>query len=249
MADRRIFLLFIGGYYNTRPINPLFSAHISPEDPTSGLRVDSGHKWSRSRLPDLDGISFTFPMNRSAQNFYHMDDFMIVSEDFKDALVGRFGDELQVSSVCIQYEDGSLPPRPYFAARVKTVIDCIDPERSTWRANWGETVGRKFADGLSVSLLEEKYRKEFANGGGAKYISYPRFGEAIIGEVRLTTEKIPPNAVLFQPKYWPGHWLIEASFADKLERACSGGTPAYYLWRLSLHDVDASLNKHLFELR
>jgi hypothetical protein len=157
-----------------------------------------------------------------------------------EMLYRQFHHVLEVAPVRIQYEDGSPPPQPYFAVRVGAVIDCINPVRSTWQHFSRDDAERTFADDLFTCVLDERCRDEFSNGGGGKYITYPALGDlGRVRKVELLQHKIPPGAVLFQPMYWPGHWLIEVGFADRLQRACIGGYSDYF-WTLDLDDVQAS---------
>lgn len=89
----------------------------------------------RSKLPDLSRITYTFGValgREVAQNFYHMRDFFVMSEQVMKAFLQRFQGDLETSRVQVRCNDGSPTLHPYFATRVKTIIDCIDPEASTW---------------------------------------------------------------------------------------------------------------------
>jgi hypothetical protein len=67
--------------------------------------------------------------------------------------------------------------------------------------------------------------------------------------VHLIDRVIPTGTLLFQPKFWPGHWIIETSFARELEQACAGGIRGYYFWTLDLDDVSGSYHQTMIDLR
>lgn len=205
----------------------------------------------RSRLPDLSHISYSFGIagNREMiQNFYHMGDFFVVSEEVLEAFSQRFRHDLEFTRVHFRHMDGS-PAQPYFAVRVNVQFDCIDPEKSTWGRSYPQEPDRKFKDGLSSWELDRRCWSEFSNDGPGKHTTYPSLGTMIIRNVVLTEPKVPPDAVLFQAKFWPGHWIIDAVFAHLLERICLGGFSGYYFWTLDLGDVARAYMEKMQSLR
>ncbi len=95
--------------------------------------------------------------------------------------------------------------------------------------------------------LDESAAVEFANVEGRKYVSYPHWRR--VKTLELIESHIPRDAVLFQPALWPNHMLVTSFFAERLERRCTGGTPAYYFWTLGLADPSESHSKLCQNLR
>lgn len=98
----------------------------------------------------------------------------------------------------------------------------------------------KFKDGLLSCELDRACWDEFSNDGVGRYTTYPPLGAAIVRKVRLIEDRIPAEAVLFQPKFWPGHWIVDGAFAQALENVCQGGFSGYYFWTLDLDDISKS---------
>lgn len=247
MTISRWFKLFVSVGYK-----PSVSG-VAGEGRELDLFVESGRRLFRSRLPDFTQVTFTFPQTsggENIQNFYHMDDYMIVSKPIHDAFLSLFQQSLESAPVRMLHKDGSSAEEPYFAARVNNIIDCIDPEQSTWKSTYSyKEPHEKFSAGIFTYVLAPEFLHEYRNGGGSKYISYPSVGNARIQTVKLLEDRIPPGTFLFQPMYWPGHWIVTSDFARTLEQVCAGRNNDYYFWTLDLQNVDASWDRLRFELR
>jgi hypothetical protein len=158
----------------------------------------------------MDQMIFRFPIIGSTErllNFFHMGDFFVVSGQVKELFVHRFPDELEITPIRVLHENGDPASHSYFAARLNRVIDCIDPGKSTRREVLSKETIHSFADGLVRYDLDERCWDEFSNDGPGKYTSYRSMYEA--ERVHLIDGMIPTGTLLFQPKYWPGHWIIE----------------------------------------
>jgi hypothetical protein len=251
MPHSRAFKLFVPpppGYGDMPSVSHATGAAVRIEtDPGSGRRL------FRSRLPDTSQLIFAFPKAAGVeriQNFYHMGDYLIVSEPMHGALWPLFGARFESAPIRMLHENGASSETQYFAVRINNVIDCIDPGRSTWRPKYSSKLPEEaFSAAIITAVLEPRLCHEFANRGRSEYVSYPSFMEAYIKGVTLHKDRIPIGTLLFQPTYWPGHWIIDAGFADRLERVCGGGHHGYYFWALDLGDVEASYSEKMFKLR
>jgi hypothetical protein len=231
------FQLFVPSEYPARLLVSGRSG-IQPDVRFGGARL----LWAgfyRSRLPDLSQTAFTFSdaFPVIVANFYHLEDLFIAAGAAVELLEHRLGDTLERAAVDVRHADGSPAALPYFAIRVNQVIDCIDPERSTWkRSTPASSPVLPFSQGgLSRCLLDARCAPEFANDGADGYASYPSVW--FTHRVHLDHSRIPPDTVLFQPKFWPGKWLIDRAFARELEQACRGCAAGYYFWALNLENV------------
>lgn len=119
--------------------------------PDVGLLQDRYHEFRRSALPDLSSITYTFggePSNEVARNFYDMGDYFIISQEFAEVFILRFLGSIEISQIRILHIDGSPVEKPYFALRVRTVVDCIDPELSTCKGSYPSHAQMTFKEGL-----------------------------------------------------------------------------------------------------
>jgi hypothetical protein len=203
----------------------------------------------RSKLPrTLDRLTFNFPrkflqLNRQheefIQNFYHQGEFFVVTTTLRDWLTTRLPNALEIAPIDVRHHDGTRAAEIYFAVKVTRTIDCIDPKSSYRR--WADRSPNpsQFSDNLTTYDLGPEVADEFANCDGGKYISYPYVG--VVREVRLMESRIPADACLFRPAFWPEALILTSSFAEQLARQCAGGTLGYYFWTLSLSSPELDL--------
>jgi hypothetical protein len=195
-------------------------------------------------LIDKPGISKNW--REFVQNFYHQDEFFVVTERLRDFLVDRLPNSLEIADIDIRHHDGSLPQHAYFAVKVTRTIDCVDAQKSVW-THWSSERPRPFAEGITTYELGPEVAPEFANVDGYKYVSYPHWNHA--HKVHLIESNIPPDAQLFRPAFWPSALIVTSEFATELERQCQGGSSGYYFWTLPLDSPNKEYNDLLRVLR
>lgn len=235
-----------------------------------GMRPDakfvSDWDWfGRAHLPrSLPGLTFTFrrvPSSRPrvphalpdfddpeiVQNFYHHGDYFVVTEALLEFLREAVPTGLETVALDVRHDDGQVAAEPYFAAKIVRTIDCIDRSASIMTTTFPEKKTRTFEQAMVSFDLGEEAAREFANADGGKYVSFPTWHNATT--VKLMEGRIPPDAVVFQPAFWPNHLLVTQRFADELESRCRGGTRGYYFWTLDLAKPSAAYGELLHMLR
>ena len=131
--------------------------------------------------------------------------------------------------------------------KVKTRIDCIEPEQSfAKRPFWSSEPPRTFAELATTIELGVEVAKSFANRGSSTYFAYPGAG---VQRISLNYSVVPEGMKLFEPMYWPQYLVIDEAFARELEDVCRGGTSGYYFWTLGFDDVSNEFNKTMQALR
>jgi hypothetical protein len=220
---------------------------------------DADRAFFRSKLPNLDGLTFTFPVAENGtevlspggttirSNFWHMGDFFIVSGKVKDLFVSCFGADLEIVAVRTRRRKRSLFAGSYFAARISRIVDCIDAQRSMWCRSWTTESVQSFADGFFRQKLDERCWREYSNDGEGNYASYPSWSGVRTQHVQLIEDRIPSDALLFQARYWPGQWLIDAAFADRLQGAC-GYDQGFSFGTVDLNDMPSSYTRLMLDL-
>lgn len=249
MAERRVFKLMVPSGYGP---DLTVTGRIGPTPDTS--LIDNIGRCARSRLPAfIDDLVFTFPrappsFPETRQNFYLLRDFFVVSSEMKRFMLSYLsGQDIEVRKVRVHHDDGRPATEPYYALKIVSAIDCVDPELSTISSQ-GPTGAQPFTDRTLVYELNPSLAAEFANKDGTHYFSYPETWMGV-QTVQLKEPSIPSKAVLFQPACWPGYRIIEAEFARLLASRCSGGFTGYYFWALDLASVQTSLGEMMRALR
>ena len=239
----------------------LFSAPLHPRPLTIsgavGAKPDTdlypgGDTCRRSELPvHLRHLTFTsceMGTEDTLKNFYHLGEFFIVSESMRSFLVSKLGEIFRAERVDIRHRSGKLPDEPYFAVKVIRTIDCVDPDSSFKVVSFVTQALRSFSDSKTEYELTDSLKPEFANTDRGTYLSYPEYHYQI-RTVRLIEDRIPADALLFRPKFWPGQLIIDTTFIEVLAAACRGGAMGYYFWAFDLDDVAGSQNQTSRELR
>ena len=244
MAQGRQFKVMVPSGYGP---NLVVSGRIGPTPDTS--LIDNVGQCARSRLPGcIDDLVFTFPragpsFPETYQNFYLLRDFFVVSSDMMQFMLGHLPDQdVETRKICVRHDDGTAAADGWFALKIVSVIDCIDPQLSTCV----EGVDRTFAERTTIYELGPSLTAEFANKDGTHYMSYPGWG---VEHVHLKENAIPSNAMLFQPACWPAFRIIDAEFARLLADRCSGGFTGYYFWTLDLDRMGKSYGELMQALR
>lgn len=144
-------------------------------------------------------------------------------------------------------EDGPVMPG-YSAIKITRTIDCVDPDRSYATHYVGaKPTQQSFSELTYRCELADELVHEFANAPGSRYVSYPFL--YWVKNIHILAERIPPDATIFQPAFWPGVLLARNDFAEELAQRCSGGTPGYYFWTIDTGDVSGSYRKMRTDLR
>jgi hypothetical protein len=246
MARSRVFKVMVPSGHGPGLV---VTGKIGPTPDTS--LIDNVGHCARSRLPGfIDDLVFTFPrpgpsFPEKRQNFYLLRDFFVVSREMMQFLLGHLSDqEVEVRKVCVRHDDGTPAADAYFALKIVSAIDCIDPHLSTCVEGVADV--RPFGERTTVYELNQSLTAEFASKGGTHYVSYPRWG---VQSVHLKENAIPTNVMLFQPAYWPAFSIIDAEFARLLADRCWGGYTGYYFWTLDLDSMSRSYGELMQALR
>jgi hypothetical protein len=207
--------------------------------------------WRSTLPPNLEELVFCFgetpPPYPQVQVhcFYHLGEFFVVSEQVRDFLLSRTNCEFEMARIATRHPRGESTG-PYWAMKVKTVIDCIDPDRSV-AADYsvtGTTV-RPFSELVIEMDLPPQHAPWFSTLGRDKYREYPDRG---LKNVFIDLSVVPADIKIFQPKYWPQFLLIEAAFAGELDRL-PGSRTDYNFWTLPLKEPHREWASNMLSLR
>lgn len=207
--------------------------------------------WRSTLPPFLDNIVFHFvqvPQTETVrvQNFFHLGDFFVVSDTMKEFLESRAGCEFDVKEIRTKHPKGNIAGR-YWAMKVKTRIDCVEPDKSfARRPSWSSEPPKSFRDVAMEVELSDEVAPYFANQGSHTYVAYPDSG---VERVSLNLRLVPSGLKLFEPMYWPQYLVVEDTFAGELERQCKGAAMGYYFWTLGFEDVSNEFASLLHALR
>ena len=202
--------------------------------------VGGWYRCARSTLPSsLSRLTFQVffqplgpykpPPPTTIQNFYHLDDFFVVSRQMKEFIESRLCGGVETQAIDMRYRDGNPVPEPYFALKIVRTIDCIDPQQSLFH-DYGIGKDVPFSERTATYELNDALAPEFANAGARQYRSFPPLRHTT--KLHLVESAIPSDALLFTPAFWPGQLLVSIEFAKELANACTGGTPGYYFWTI-----------------
>jgi hypothetical protein len=246
MSERNFKLLVPCGFPSSYRIEGAVGA--TPDVELIGLR----EKCRRSTLPPfLANLVFHFPTIPQAgsdnlQNFFHLGDFFVVSDAIRKFLEQRSGCEFEVSRLRTKHGQAEITA-PYWAMKVKTRIDCVEPDQSfSAQSSWSTEPAKPFSD-LSVDVkLADDVAPYFANKDSNSYRVYPSSG---IERVSMKLSSVASGVKLFEPMYWPHYLVVEESFAVELAKQCQGGVLGYYFWTLRLDNVSSDFNQLMHDLR
>ncbi len=205
----------------------------------------------RSHLPNcLKELTFAYtrptPLGSTqpdtVPNFLCLDDFFIVTEEIKAFFERRLAGAFESAPIRLtKGEDGPAMPG-YSAIKIARTIDCIDPNRSYATQHVGAKPKQQSFSELTYRCeLADELVHEFANAPGGRYVSYPFL--YWVKNIHILAERIPQDAMIFQPAFWPGVLFVHNDFAKDLAQICSGGTPGYYFWTIDTEDVSGSYHK------
>ncbi len=207
--------------------------------------------WRATLPPFLNNLIFNFveiPLYNvvRVQNFFHLGDFFVVSEPMKEFLEAQAGCAFDVAKIQTKHPKGKNVEQ-YWVMKVKTIVDCVEPDKSfAKRPSWSSEPPKLFSE-LAVEVqLAVDVAPYFANKGLDTYYAYPGSG---IQRVSLNFSSVPSGIRLFQPMYWPQYLVVEETFARELERQCKGGGLGYYFWTLGFDDVSNEFGKIMQALR
>jgi hypothetical protein len=246
MSERNFKLLVPCGFPASYRIEGAVGA--IPDVELIGLR----ERCRRSTLPPfLANLVFNFTgISRggidSLQNFFHLGDFFVVSDAIRKFLEKRSGCEFEVGRIQTKHGQAETT-EPYWAMKVKTRIDCVEPDQSfSSKSSWSAEPAKPFSELIVDVKLADDVAPYFANKDSNSYHVYPSSG---IERVSLKLSSVPSGVNLFEPMYWPHYLVVEESFAWELEKQCKGGELGYYFWTLGLNNVSSHFNQKMHDLR
>jgi hypothetical protein len=210
--------------------------------------VSANIRCYRRRLPSfLSELNFEFYMPEHIHdvpiripNFIHLNEFFLVDDKMK-SIFSLACKDVESLRIYPTRSDGAPVTQDFWAFKILDVVDCIDAAHSS--AGYPSQTSfekRKISIELSEALAHE-----YANCD-SQYVTYPT---GLIKEIAINYKAIPKNALIFEPKFLPGHYLIAEGFADYLKTQFSGGALGYYAWTLDLSNVSDSHMKLMQALR
>jgi len=200
--------------------------------------------------PFLENLAFNFVAipgyGVRVQNFYHLGDFFVVSNSFKEFLESRAGCKFESRAIKTKHPNDEKTEQ-YWAMKITTRIDCLLPDHSfAKRTSWSSEPAQSFSDlALEISLSKD-VSPFFANKGSETYFAYPSSG---VQNVSMDFSSVPEGVKLFEPLYWPQFLVIDTAFSGELEGQCRGGFWGYYFWTLGFDDVSNEFGKTMQDLR
>lgn len=246
MGERNFKLLMPCGFPSSYRIEGAVGA--IPDVELIGLR----EKCRRSTLPPfLRDLVFNFPEISQGgvgnmQNFFHLGDFFVVSGAMRKFLEARSGCEFEVGRIRTKHCEREITV-PYWAMKVKTRIDCVDPDKSfSASSSWSAGTVKPFSELIVDVKLADDVAPYFANKDSNTYHVYPGSG---VERVSLNLGSVASGVKLFEPMYWPHYLVVEERFAWELEKQCQGGSLGYYFWTLGLDHVSSNFNQLMNDLR
>ena len=196
----------------------------------SDLVLELGHQTPHSKI--------------ELQNFYHLGDFFVVSAAMKQFLEQHSGSVFESGRISVK-QPGQELHKHFWAVKVQTRIDCINPVQSFARSPTSAPPAKSFSSLMRKLKLTDDLAAYYSNAPDNGYWSYPQWG---VESVDVKVDAIPHDVYLFEPMFWPGYLVIEESFAKRLADECTGGSPGYYFWTVGLSNVEreqSALAQHL----
>lgn len=204
--------------------------------------------------PQIDDLTFNLmphcavSAKQSGLNFSLLRDFLIADDEIRRFLKSNSGASFEERMVHCLGDRGRNVTGEFWAMKIISRVECIDPYNSTageWSNETRKTEQVSFKDRLLEFKLSEDVAPYFANTQTGTYRSYPT---GFVRQVALIDEAIPPSLKLFEALNWPGRLFIDSMFSKALLSRLRGSALGYYYWELGLDDVSTNHYSLSYEL-